>query len=155
VQEFKVNTSPYGAEFGRTGGGVVSFAIKSGTNSPHGTLHEFLRNSVLDANGFNANRANQRKPSFKRNQFGFTLGGPVWIPKAYDGRNKTFFFVGYEGLRERSFSSFTGTVPTDLERRGNFSQSLDPTGVWTRPPLPASLATSGPPSLALRFHPTS
>ena len=128
IQEFKVNTSPYGAEFGRTGGGVVSFAIKSGTNSPHGTLHEFLRNSVLDANGFNANRANQAKPSFKRNQFGFTLGGPVWIPKAYDGRNKTFFFVGYEGLRERSFSPFTATVPTDLERAGNFSQSLDPTG---------------------------
>ncbi|HWB96496.1 MAG TPA: TonB-dependent receptor, partial [Bryobacteraceae bacterium] len=128
VQEFKVNTSPYAAEFGRTGGGVVSFAIKSGTNEFHGTMHEFLRNSVLDSNGFNANRAGQDKPSFKRNQFGFTLGGPVLVPKLYNGKNKTFFFVGYEGLRERSFSSFTGTVPTDLERRGDFSQSLDPSG---------------------------
>ncbi len=128
VQEFKVNTSPYAAEFGRTGGGVVSFAIKSGTNSLHGTVHEFLRNSVLDAKGFNANRAGSVKPSFKRNQYGFTLGGPVVLPKLYNGRNKTFFFVGYEGLRERSFSPFTGTVPTDLERRGDFSQSFDTAG---------------------------
>jgi hypothetical protein len=132
VQEFKVNTSPYAAEFGRTGGGVVSFAIKSGTNDFHGTVHEFLRNSKLDALGFNANRAGQIKPSFKRNQYGFTLGGPVWVPKVYDGRNKTFFFIGYEGLRERSFSPFTGTVPTDLEKRGDFSQSLDANGSLIR-----------------------
>ena len=132
VREFKVNTSPYAAEFGRTGGGVVSFAIKSGTNEPHGTMHEFLRNSVLDSNGFNANRAGLKKPSFKRNQYGFTLGGPVYVPKIYDGRNKTFFFVGYEGLRERSFGPFTGTVPTALERGGDFSQSLDPTGAQIR-----------------------
>jgi len=128
IREFKVNTSPYAAEFGRTGGGVISFAIKSGTNDLHGTLHEFLRNSRLDANGFNANRAGQAKPSFKRNQFGFTLGGPVWAPKLYNGRNRTFFFAGYEGLRERSFWSWTGSVPTDLERRGDFSRSLDPSG---------------------------
>jgi hypothetical protein len=132
VQEFRVNTSPYAAEFGRTGGGVVSFALKSGSNTFHGTLHEFLRNSVLDANGFNANRARQTKPSFKRNQYGFTLGGPVRIPKIYDGRNRTFFFIGYEGLRERSLAPFTGTVPTDLERRGDFSQSFDPSGALIR-----------------------
>jgi hypothetical protein len=128
LQEFKVNTSPYAAEFGRTGGGVVSFAIRSGTNDLHGSATEFLRNSVLDANGFNANRAGQAKPSFKRNQFGFTLGGPVLIPKIYNGRNRTFFFVAYEGLRERSLSSFTGTVPTALERTGDFSKSLDASG---------------------------
>jgi hypothetical protein len=128
VREFKVNTSPYAAEFGRTGGGVISFALKSGANSPHGTVHEFLRNSVLDANGFNSNRAGQGIRNFKRNQFGFTLGGPVWLPKVYNGRNRTFFFVAYEGLRESSFSSFLGTVPTDPERRGDFSRSLDATG---------------------------
>jgi hypothetical protein len=132
IQEFKVNTSPYAAEFGRTGGGVVSFGIKSGTNQLHGTVHEFLRNSVLDANGFNANRAGQAKPSFKRNQFGFTAGGPVWIPKVYDGRNRTFFFVGYEGLRERSLNAYTGTVPTELERRGDFSRSFDTNGALIR-----------------------
>ena len=128
LQEFKVNTSPYAAEFGRTGGGVISFAIRSGTNDFHGSMHEFLRNSVLDANGFNSNRARQAKPSFKRNQFGFTAGGPVWVPKLYNGRNRTFFFVGYEGLRERSLASFTGTVPTALERTGDFSRSLDAGG---------------------------
>jgi hypothetical protein len=132
VQEFRVNTSPYAAEFGRTGGGVISFAMKSGTNQIHGTLHEFLRNSVLDANGFNANRARQDKPSFKRNQFGFTVGGPVWLPKLYNGRNRTFFFVGYEGLRERSLANFTGSVPTDPERRGDFSRTLDANGALIR-----------------------
>ena len=132
VQEFKVNTSPYAAEFGRTGGGVVSFAIKSGGNDYHGTAHEFLRNSQLDANGFNANRAGQAKPSFKRNQFGFTLGGPIHVPKLYNGRNRTFFFFAYEGLRERSLSNFTGSVPTDLESRGNFAQSFDTSGAQIR-----------------------
>jgi hypothetical protein len=129
LQEFKVMTSPYAAEFGRTGGGVVSFSIKSGTNALHGTFHEFLRNSVLDAAGFNSNRAGlASKPSFKRNQFGLTAGGPVWIPKLYQGRNRTFWFAAYEGLRQRSLAPFTGTVPTALERSGDFSQSRDTNG---------------------------
>lgn len=129
VQEFRVNTSPYAAEYGRTGGGVVSFSIKSGTNDLHGTFHEFLRNSVLDAAGFNSNRAGLTdKPSFKRNQFGLTSGGPVVFPKLYDGRNRTFWFFAYEGLRQRSLRAFTGTVPTALERIGDFSQSRDTNG---------------------------
>lgn len=128
VQEFKVNTNPYAAEFGRTGGGVVSYTMKSGTNELHGNLHEFLQNYVLDANGFNANRAGQPRPSFRKNQYGFTVGGPVLIPKLYNGRNRTFFFFGFEGLRQSSFSSFVGTVPTSLERQGDFSQSLDTNG---------------------------
>jgi hypothetical protein len=129
IQEFRVNTSPYAAEFGRTGGGVVSFSIKSGTNQLHGTFHEFLRNSVLDAAGFNSNRAGlTTKPSFKRNQFGLTSGGPVLLPKLYNGRNRTFWFFAYEGLRQRSLRAFTGTVPTELERRGDFSQSRDTNG---------------------------
>ncbi|MBM3785492.1 MAG: hypothetical protein FJW30_14090 [Acidobacteria bacterium] len=129
VQEFKVNTSPYAAEFGRTGGGVVSFSIKSGTNELHGTFHEFLRNSVLDAAGFNSNRAGlTSKPSFKRNQFGFTSGGPVLLPKIYNGKNRTFWFVAYEGLRQRSLNPYTGTVPTALERTGNYSQTRDTGG---------------------------
>lgn len=123
IQEFKVNTSPYAPEFGRTGGGVISFAMRSGTNTLHGTLHNFLRNSVLDSNGFNANRASQPRRTFRRNQFGGTVGGPVIIPKIYNGKNRTFFFAAYEGLRERSIGSFTGSVPTELERAGNFSQS--------------------------------
>ena len=105
IQEFRVNTNPYDAEFGRTGGGVVSYSIKSGTNSVHGNLHEFLQNYLLDANGFNANKAGQARTSFRKNQYGFVLGGPAIIPKFYNGRNRTFFFVGYEGLRQSSFSS--------------------------------------------------
>lgn len=128
VQEFKVNTSPYAPEFGRTGGGLISFAIKSGTNQVHGTLHEFLRNAVLDANGWNANRAGQARKSFRRNQFGGTVGGPVWLPKIYDGHNRTFFFFAYEGLRERSLNAYTGTVPTATERQGDFSRTLEANG---------------------------
>jgi len=129
LQEFRVNTSSYDAEFGRTGGGVVSFSTKSGTNQLHGTFHEFLRNSVLDAAGFNSNRAGlATKPSFKRNQFGFTSGGPVWIPKLYHGQNRTFWFAAYEGLRQRSLNPYTGTAPTGAERRGDFSQSRDTNG---------------------------
>ncbi len=123
IQEFKVNTSPYAPEYGRTGGGLISFAMRSGTNGFHGTLHNFLRNSVLDSNGFNANRAGQPRRTFRRNQFGGTFGGPVHIPKLYNGTNRTFFFFAYEGLRERSIGSFTGSVPTDLERKGDFSQT--------------------------------
>ena len=102
--------------------------MKSGTNSFHGTVHEFLRNSALDANGFNANKAGRPRQKLQRNQFGFTLGGPLQIPKVYDGREKTFFFVGYEGLRESAASSFLGSVPTELERRGDFSQTRDVNG---------------------------
>lgn len=129
VQEFRVLTSPYAPEYGRTSGGVVSFGLRSGTNQFHGTLHEFLRNSVLDANGFNANRAGRPRQQLQRNQFGGTFNGPIWVPKVYNGRNRTFFFFGYEGLREKQAGSFTGTVPTDLEKQGNFSQTRDVNGV--------------------------
>lgn len=132
IQEFKVNTSPYAPEFGRTGGGLISFVIKSGSNNLHGTAHEFLRNAELDANGFNANRAGQPRRSFKRNQFGGTIGGPVLLPKVYNGRNRTFFFFAYEGLRERSLNAYTGTVPTEAERRGDFSASREANGSLIR-----------------------
>ncbi|MBI3680927.1 MAG: TonB-dependent receptor [Acidobacteria bacterium] len=132
IQEFKVNTSPYAPEFGRTGGGLISFAIKSGTNDFHGSVHEFLRNYVLDANGFNANRAGRPRSSFRRNQFGGTAGGPFWIPRIYNGRNRTFFFFSYEGLRERSLNAYTGTVPAETERRGDFSRTLDTNGALIR-----------------------
>ena len=94
----------------------------------HGTLFEFLRNSALDADGFNADKAGQPIAPFRRNQFGGTVGGPIEIPKLYHGRDKTFFFVSYEGLRDSSAGSFTGTMPTALERQGNFSQTKDANG---------------------------
>ena len=128
VREFKINTNPYDAEFGHTGGGVISFTIKSGTNEFHGSLHEFLQNAVLNANGFNANKAGTPRRQLQKNQFGFTLGGPLVIPKLYNGKNRTFYFFAYEGLRQHGFSSFTGTVPTEAQKQGDFSSTFDANG---------------------------
>ena len=128
VREFKINTNPYDAEFGHTGGGMISFTIKSGTNEFHGSLHEFLQNAVLNANGFNANKAGTPRRQLQKNQFGFTLGGPLVIPKLYNGKNRTFYFFAYEGLRQHSFSSFTGTVPTEAQKQGDFSSTFDANG---------------------------
>jgi len=114
LQEFKVQTNVYAAEYGRTAGGIVNMAMKSGTNRFHGSAYEFLRNSLLDSNNFFANRSGTPLASFKRNQFGGTVGGPI-------KKDKAFFFVSYEGLRLRAASNATRTVPTDLQRTGNFS----------------------------------
>jgi hypothetical protein len=128
IEEFRVLTSAYAPEYGRTSGGMALFGLRSGTNRFRGTMHEFLRNEALDANGFNANRAQQPRPNLSRNQYGFTLGGPIAVPRLYDGHDHTFLFVAYEGLRENRAGSFTGTVPTALERDGDFSQTRDEKG---------------------------
>ena len=116
LQEFKILTNSFSAEYGRSGGGIVNMILRSGTNALHGTLFEFLRNSKLDSNDFFANRSGRALPSFQRNQFGFTVGGPIL-------KNKLFFFVNYEGLRQLSAATVNLTVPTLLERSGDFSQS--------------------------------
>jgi len=128
VQEFKVETSNFSAEFGRSGSGIINLIYKSGTNELHGSAFEFLRNSALDANNFFANKTGLPLASFKRNQFGGSLGGPVVLPKLYDGRNKTFFFVDYEGFRARSAATQITTVPSAAIRRGDFSQLRDSAG---------------------------
>lgn len=128
IREFKVLTTAYDPSWGRTSGGVVTFATRNGSNALHGTLYNYLRNSVFDANGYNANNAGQKKQHFERNQFGYAVGGPVWLPKLYKGQNRTFFFTDFEGLRQSAASSFFATVPTALERQGNFSQTLDTNG---------------------------
>src|SRR4029079_3014709 len=110
VQEFNVQTNAVSAEFGRLGGGVINLVTKGGTNHIRGTLFEFHRNSALDATNFFTNRAGQKKGSFKRNQFGGNLGGPVWLP-GYNGKDRTFFFINYEGLRQSSAAVATFTVP--------------------------------------------
>jgi hypothetical protein len=122
LAEFKLQTRTYDAEFGRNAGSVVNATTKSGTNQIHGDVYEFLRNSDLDANNFFLNEAGQPKPEFRQNQYGFTLGGPVIIPKIYNGRNKTFWFGNYEGLRVNQGTTLIGTVPTPLMRQGNFSE---------------------------------
>jgi len=113
IQEFKVETSNYSAEYGRSAGGIVSVAIKSGTNQIRGDVYEFFRNTVLDANDFFANRAGLARTPLHRNQFGGVLGGPIL-------RNRSFFFVAYEGRRQVSSASGLTTVPIGQEATGNF-----------------------------------
>lgn len=143
VQEFKVQTNSYSAEFGRSSGGIINLVFKSGTNKFQGTFFAFVRNSKLDANGFFANQRGLPLTNFKRNQFGASGGGPVLLPKLYNGRNRTFFFAAFEALRERSQSNLTGTVPTVLQRGGNFSQTFNATGALVNVYDPVTTAAAG------------
>ena len=115
LDEFKLQTSTYSAEFGRSLGGVVNLQIKSGTNVMHGNAFEFHRNDAFDANNFFNNRAGRAKPDFKQNQFGGTLGGALF-------RDQTFFFTDYQGHRERLGQTFLSTVPSVAMRSGDFSE---------------------------------
>ncbi len=128
VQEFKVETSNYHAEFGRAAGGVFNVVTKSGTNDWHFTAYEFFRNTVLNANNWFANLAGQKTPPLKFNQFGGVFGGPVVIPKVYNGHNRTFFFVNSEIVRFIQGVTFTATVPTPAHLTGNFSTDLNAAG---------------------------
>ncbi len=157
IKEFKVLTGTYSAEFGR-GAGVVSVLTKSGSNEFHGSLFEFLRNDKLDArNYFQQKRkagaaTDTPKPPLKRNQFGGLFSGPVWIPKIYDGKNRTFFFFDYAGLREVRGNTFVNSVPTAKVRGGDFSEYpaavYDPAtsrvvnGVVVRDPFPGNMIPS-------------
>ena len=111
LQEFKVQTSGYSAEFGRQPGGQISIVTRSGTNDFHGSLFDYVRNEAFDANDWFANRAGQPKPPMRQNDFGGTFGGPVMLP-GYNGRNRTFFFFSYEGLRLRLPQFSLTNVPT-------------------------------------------
>lgn len=128
IQEFRIQTNAFTAEYGRTGGGVVTMVTKSGTNQVHGSVYEFLRNSALDSNSFFNNARNIPLGSFKRNEFGGTLGGPVVIPKIFNGKDRSFFFVEYQGRRQSSGRTNVATVPTALERIGDFSQTCNAAG---------------------------
>jgi outer membrane receptor protein involved in Fe transport len=133
IKEFKVQRSSYSAEFGRTGGGLVSVVTKSGSNQFHGDAYEFVRNDAFAANNFlnNANRLNlgsdgtAKVPPLRYNNFGWTLGGPVWIPRVYGkDRNKTFFFFSQEFRRVITYTSVIGVVPTAAEINGNFPHPI-------------------------------
>jgi len=128
IDEFKVQTNYFSAEFGNTGGAIVNMVSKSGTNEFHGVGYEFHRNAVLNANSFFSNREGVSQPDFKRNVFGATLGGPVLVPKLYNGRSHTFFFLDYEGHREDSATTLLTTVPTPLQLAGDFSKTFRANG---------------------------
>ncbi|MGH9694542.1 MAG: hypothetical protein ACRD5Z_10395, partial [Bryobacteraceae bacterium] len=123
VEEFKVKTNNFSAEYGHSAGYVMNATIKSGTNDFHGHAWEFLRNDILDANNFVSNYAGKPKAKFRQNQFGATVGGPVLLPR-YNGRDRTFFFVDYEGtqIRQAAGSSLLDE-PSATFRAGDFSSS--------------------------------
>jgi len=125
VEEFKVQTSDFSAEFGRSGAAVLNATIKSGTNELHGAAWEFFRNDKLDAADFFENAGGIKKGELRQNQFGFTAGGPVVIPKVFNGRNKLFFFGDYEGFRRVQGTILTGSVPTAAERASGYTNFQD------------------------------
>jgi hypothetical protein len=127
IQAFTLQSSNYAAEFGRAGGGVINFTTKSGTNQWHGSSYDYFRNEALEAGlpYTNDGAGHLVRGRDRQQDFGFSLGGSVWIPKLYNGRNKTFFFVNYEMFRkvERRYSGLLND-PTDAFRGGDFSAML-------------------------------
>src|SRR6266480_4504090 len=125
IDEFRVETSGFSAQFGRSGAAVLNATIKSGTNQLHGALWEFFRNDKLDAADFFENAGGIKKGELRQNQFGLSGGGPVVIPHLFDGRNKVFFFGDFEGFRRRQGTILTGTVPTAAERTSGYTNFQD------------------------------
>ena len=125
ITEFTIDTNGFKAEYGNAGGGVITFVSKSGTNQLHGVAYDFLRNDDLDARGFFA----PTRSIYKQNDFGVAGGGPVIIPKVYNGRNKTFFYLSYEGFRNRlGANGVISSVPTPEMYTGDFSKWVDQSG---------------------------
>jgi hypothetical protein len=150
IAEFKLQSGTLPAEYGRSSGSISNIVTKSGTNDVHGTMFENMRNSALDANSFFNNVSGTKLAVYRQNNFGFTIGGPVWLPKIYNGKNRTFFFMSYGGLRATSaFGGGRLNVPTAQMRTGDFSQvptpiydpySVQPVnGVQTRTPFPGNV----------------
>jgi len=151
VEEFKIQTNSYDAQYGHNGGGVVNVSLKSGTNAFHGTGYEFLRRQQLDANSFQNNAAGVARDAHYLDQYGGQFQGPIRIPKVYDGRSHSFFMVNYERYREGTPRPFTVSVPEQDLIAGDFSKladgngipitiydpmtGRDVNGVWTRTPL--------------------
>jgi hypothetical protein len=155
VQEFKVQTNSYDAQYGRTAGGVVNMSLKSGTNNFHGTGYEYYRRKWLDANSFLLNARGTPKVQHYLDQYGFEVDGPVEIPGVYNGKSKTFFMFNGEKYREGTPAAQFSSVPTAAMRNGDFSNLRDAqgrlitvydpatghdvNGVWTRNPFPGNI----------------
>jgi hypothetical protein len=129
VEDVKVHTTMFDASLGHSNGGAVNITTRGGTNELHGTAYLYKRWAALDANSWVNNRLGLPKPPVSYNQWGFTVGGPVVIPKVFDGRNKTFFFFSREQDTLANPVSRQSRVPSELERAGDFSQTLSRTGV--------------------------
>ncbi|HKE20746.1 MAG TPA: carboxypeptidase-like regulatory domain-containing protein [Bryobacteraceae bacterium] len=132
VQEVSINGFESDASMGHAGGGTANLITKRGTNSLHGSAYEFNQSSLLDANTFYNNKGGVARPPYHYNQYGVTAGGPVWVPKVFNGKNRVFWFFGYEGLRDSDPANspieggnLFATVPTAAERQGDFSALLN------------------------------
>src|ERR1044072_4488370 len=127
IKEFKVQSHNDQGDVGLVTGGVVNLVTNTGTNTIHGSGFEFVRNDFFNARNPFTDVAPGKGPAvFRQNQFGATLGGPVFLPKLYDGRNKTFFFFSYDAWRYRLAQSSRYRVPTDAELGGDLSKSAQP-----------------------------
>jgi hypothetical protein len=136
VEEFTVQTNALDAEYGHGGGMFVNVTTRSGTNEVHGNLYEFFRNDKLNANSFFSNRAGSPRPVFRFNQYGLTAGGPIV-------KNKVFWFFNFEGLRQRTPRAYRFTVPTALQRTGDFSQTFNAAGALFQIADPLTTASAG------------
>lgn len=142
ITEFTVETNGYKAEYGHAGGGQMSFSSKSGTNEYHGVAYEFLRNDIMDANAWFNNANNRPRAVYRQNDFGAAGGGPVWIPKVYNGKDKTFFYFSWEAFRNRVGASATfASVPTEEMYNGDFSKWVNAAGTTIPIYNPFSLKT--------------
>lgn len=156
VEEFKVQTSSFDASYGFVAGGAMSMSLKSGTNALHGQTYYFMQNPALNANKFFSNKAGVEKANFRLHRWGASASGPVYLPKLYDGRNRTFWMYGYEGIDSFDPTPYiTESVPTPEQRTGDFSQLLAidpkyqiydpystvpaPNGRFQRQPLPGNI----------------
>jgi hypothetical protein len=162
LQEFKVLASSYSAEYGRSSGGIVTMITNAGTNAYHGAAYGYFRNEAMDANNYFNNVNAKRRPEDRYNLFGGKLGGPLSIPKVYHGKNKTFFFINYEGLIQASAYANLSSVPYGAYATGNFSASPtvvdDPTAKSPFPnnTIPASrIDPAAPKILALAPAPNT
>jgi hypothetical protein len=124
LQEFKMEVSGFSAEYGKMAGGILNMVLKQGSNAYHGTLFEYFRNDFFDSKAY----FDTAVLPFKQNQFGGVISGPLSIPKVYNGHDRTFFMFSWESLRNPYEVSYLGTVPTVLEKSGNFSQDVSNTG---------------------------
>jgi Carboxypeptidase regulatory-like domain len=145
IEEFSVQRSTFGAEFGRSSA-IINTTIRSGTNGLHLAVFEFLRNRNFDANNFFANRAGSTKPAFTQNNFGTAVGGPVVLP-FYKGKDKTFWFFNYEGFRQRQANTSTGLYPSPAQMAGNLADDSAGTGIF---PLSSALCQANPQSSKCR-----
>jgi len=129
LEQFTSESNGFKAEYGHAGGGNLTYVSKSGTSQFHGSAYEFVRNNDFDSNNFFNNASRIPNSIYKQNDFGATVGGPLWIPKVYHGKDKTFFFFSYEGFRNRAGANGTSfTIPTPEMYNGDFSKWVTSTG---------------------------